>query len=248
MHDRLGQERRRDVGGHRARLDPGGKLRGRDEPTDTQAWRNGLREGGGIGDERRRPPGRRATAAPRPRSGRARTDRPRAPGPRAPPRARRRAGAARSRASARSGSGRSGSCRGSSSSPAASSRASASGSRPSSSIGSGDDVGAQTSEDLQRPIVGRRLDEHAARPGREELLRVEDEALEPTCRQEDPARIDAVAGAERLAQRRVAAAGAVGEHGGVDLDRGARAVGEQLGVEALRRRRATGERDHGGTP
>ena len=109
------------------------------------------------------------------------------------------------------------------------------------------DVGAQASEDLQRTIVGRRLDEDAAGPGCEELLGIEDEALETTRRHQDPAGIDSVAAGEQLAQRRVASAGAVGEHGRVRLDCGVRAVGEQLGIEALRRGCAPGERDHAAT-
>ena len=106
------------------------------------------------------------------------------------------------------------------------------------------DLGSQAREDLQRTIVGGRLDQHAAGPRSEKLLRVEDEALEPSRRQQDAPRIDSVASSERLAQRRVAPAGTVGEHRRVGLDRGARTVGEKIGVEALRRRRATGERDH----
>ena len=100
------------------------------------------------------------------------------------------------------------------------------------------DVGSQAREDLQRAVVGRRLDEHAAGPRPEQLLRVEDESLEPSRRQQDPARIDAVAGAERLAQRPVAAAGPVGEHRRVGLDRGrarSRRAGRRRGTPARAR-------------
>src|SRR5258705_3130234 len=47
-----------------------------------------------------------------------------------------------------------------------------------------DDLGAETREDLQRPVVRRGLDEHA-RASLHELLGEEDEALERTARDDD---------------------------------------------------------------
>ena len=58
-------------------------------------------------------------------------------------------------------------------------------------------------------------------------------------------RLDAVPRRELLAQRPVAAAGAVGQdRPAVALERGARAVGELVDREALGRGHAAGERDH----
>src|SRR5205814_5092823 len=71
-----------------------------------------------------------------------------------------------------------------------------------------DDVCAEAGEDLQRPVVGRRLDEYP-RPGPDELLGEEDEALQRAARDDDAPRLDAVALGDPLAQGRVAAAGAV---------------------------------------
>ena len=106
------------------------------------------------------------------------------------------------------------------------------------------DLGAVAREDLQRPVVGRPLDEHAPRPHGELHGRVEDEPLQPARRQEDAARLDAVPLREQLPQRAVATARAVGEdRDPVPLERGTRAVGDQRRVEALRRRSAAGERD-----
>ena len=64
-----------------------------------------------------------------------------------------------------------------------------------------DDVGAELAQDLQRPVVGRPLDEHALAGG--EPLREEDEALERAVRDEDARGVDAVAGGDPLAQRPV---------------------------------------------
>jgi hypothetical protein len=110
------------------------------------------------------------------------------------------------------------------------------------------DFRAEPREDLQRPVVGGRLDEHAPGSLGQELLRVEDEALEAAIGEEDPARIDFVPTAEPLPQRRVTPAGAVGEHRRVAFDRRAGAIGEQLRVEALRGGRSAGERDHARHP
>ena len=61
----------------------------------------------------------------------------------------------------------------------------------------------------------------------------------------DAAGLDAVPLGEPLAQRRVAAAGAVGEDRlAVALERRAGAVGELLDRQALGRGDAAGERDH----
>ena len=81
---------------------------------------------------------------------------------------------------------------------------------------------------------------------RAELLGEEDEALERAARDHDAARFDAVLLGEPLAQRPVAAAGAVAEdRTAVVLERRARAVGELLHGEALGSRDSAGERDHG---
>ena len=102
--------------------------------------------------------------------------------------ARRRAADARSRACARSGSGRSGSCRGSSSRP----RRARARARPGRALPRPSRTGTTSApsrgEDLQRPIVGRRLDEHAARALGEQLLGVEDEALQPAVRDDHAGR------------------------------------------------------------
>ena len=74
----------------------------------------------------------------------------------------------------------------------ASSASSASGSSPSSSIGSATISTPCQREELQRPVVGRRLDEHAARPPRQLDRGVEDEALQAARRDEDARRVDAV--------------------------------------------------------
>ena len=107
-----------------------------------------------------------------------------------------------------------------------------------------DDVDPLPAQELQRAIVGRALDEHA--PGTKRELRgdVEDEPLQSTRREEDPARVDPVTLAEQLPQRPVPATGAVREdRPTVALERHAGAVREQLGVEAGRRGCASGERD-----
>ena len=112
VHDRLRQERRRDVRRDRAVV-----VARREAP---RARRSSRRAGPGAtvfeNDEVNvtcSPPSSSCSdGARRPRSGRARTGRPRARRGRARGRARRRAGGAPRRACARSGSGRSGSCRG----------------------------------------------------------------------------------------------------------------------------------------
>ena len=62
-------------------------------------------------------------------------------------------------------------------------------------------LGAEAGEELQRPVVGRRLDEDAARPRLEELLGVEEEALERAGGEQHSAGIDPVPCREQLAQR-----------------------------------------------
>ena len=55
----------------------------------------------------------------------------------------------------------------------------------------GDDLGAQRVQDLQRPVVGRRLHQDALPVSREQLGQ-EDEALERSVRDDDPSGLDAV--------------------------------------------------------
>ena len=106
-----------------------------------------------------------------------------------------------------------------------------------------DDFGAEPREDLERPVVGRRLDEDALAAG--ELLGEEHETLERPARDDDTSRLDAVPLGEPLAQRAVAAAGAVAEdRAAVALERSPGALREFLDGEALRRGDAAGERDH----
>ena len=108
------------------------------------------------------------------------------------------------------------------------------------------DLRSVPGEDLQRAVVRRPLDEHPPRPLSELCRRIEDEALEPAGRDEDPVRCDVVLGREHLAQRAVATACAVGEdRGAVTLERCARAVGNERLVEALGRRGAPGKGDRG---
>ena len=109
------------------------------------------------------------------------------------------------------------------------------------------DVRPGLGEQLQRPVVGRPLDEDASRPAREQLGGVEDEPLQPAARDRDPGRGHAVALAEQLPQRAVATAGAVGEdRRPVALERRPRAVGDQVGREAFGGGRAArkGDRRH----
>ena len=97
----------------------------------------------------------------------------------------------------------------------------------------GDDLDALPAEELQRPIVGRPFDEDAPGSARELRGGVEDEALQPARREEDPAGVDPVTLPEQLSQRPVAPTRAIGEdRPTVTLERLAGAVREQLGVEA----------------
>ncbi len=106
-----------------------------------------------------------------------------------------------------------------------------------------DDLGAQPREDLQRPVVRRRLDEHAV-AGPDELVGEEAEALERARRHDHARGLDAVAGGDPLAQRPVAAAGPVREHGAaVALDHGAGAVGHLGDRQALGRGHAARKGD-----
>ena len=99
-------------------------------------------------------------------------------------------------------------------------------------------------QELQRPVVGRPLDEHPAGAPLELGRGIEDEALEPARREEDAGRVDPVPLAEKLAERAVAPARAVREdHRAVPLQRGARAVRQKLRIDAGRRRGSARERD-----
>ena len=105
-------------------------------------------------------------------------------------------------------------------------------------------LGPVARQDLQRPVVGRPLDEHASRPHGELHGGVEHEALQATRRQVDAAGLDAVPLREHLPQRAVATARAVREHRDpVTLERRAGTVGDQGRVEAFRGRSAAGKRD-----
>ncbi len=106
------------------------------------------------------------------------------------------------------------------------------------------DLRPVTRQDLQRPVVGRPLDEHAPGPQRQLNGRVEDEPLQAAGRQEDAARLDVMPLREQLPQRPVAATGAVRQdRRPVALERGARAIRDQRLVEAFRRGCAPRERD-----
>src|SRR5207244_4704340 len=108
----------------------------------------------------------------------------------------------------------------------------------------GNDLRAEPGEDLERPIVRRRLDENTC-AGPDELLGEEDEALQRSARDHDLRGLDAVSLGEQLAQRAVAAAGAVAEdRAAIALDCRARALRELLDGETLRSRDTTGKRDH----
>ena len=108
----------------------------------------------------------------------------------------------------------------------------------------GDDLGALASEDLQRPVVARSLDEHASRSARELLRRVEREALQAADGEDDALRRHAVPLGDPLAERRVPATRAVREHPrAVALRDRVRAVGELVRRDELRRRRAAGKGD-----
>src|SRR5258708_3110024 len=108
------------------------------------------------------------------------------------------------------------------------------------------DLGSLTGEDLERAIIGGRLDEHAAGLPRELRSGVEDEPLQATRGQEDATGLHAVTRGKNLAERPVAAARSVGEdRPAVPLESGARAVGDKHRIEAFRRRSAAREGDRG---
>ena len=110
----------------------------------------------------------------------------------------------------------------------------------------GDDLRALTGQHLQRPVIRGRFDEHAPGPARELQRGVEDESLQAAGREEDAARLDAVALREHLAQRAVAPTRAVGEdRDPVPLEGGARAVADEPRIEAFGRGGTPGERDRG---
>ena len=71
-----------------------------------------------------------------------------------------------------------------------------------------DDVGAETCQDLERPIVGRCLHEYA-RSLLHEVLGEEDEALERAAGDDDALGLNTVPLCDPRPQRRIAAAGAV---------------------------------------
>ena len=147
-----------------------------------------------------------------PRTARGRTGRPRAPRARARGRSRRAGRAARTTASSRSGSGRSGSCRGTTARRGGcAARLERIGIEPLLVHRERDDLGAIAREDLQRPVVARRLDEHAPGPARELLSRVEHEPLKTADREHDALGRDAVPLRDPLPERCVAAARAVRE-------------------------------------
>ena len=82
-------------------------------------------------------------------------------------------------------------------------------------------------------------------PGRHELLGEKDEALQRAARDHDAAGLDSVPLGEPLAQRAVAAAGAVAEdRAAVALEGRTGALRKLIDGEALRRRDTAGERDH----
>ena len=106
------------------------------------------------------------------------------------------------------------------------------------------DLDAFAREDLQRPIVGRRLHEDATGLPQELRGNVEDEALEPAGRDEDAARLNVVTRCERLPQRPVAAARPVRENRRpVALESRTRTVGDERRIEAFGRRSAARKRD-----
>ena len=106
------------------------------------------------------------------------------------------------------------------------------------------DLGAFAREDLQRPVVARRLDEHAAGPPRELLGRVEHEPLKTSDGEHDPPGETLVPRRDPLAERCVAAARAVREDPcAVSLRDRVSAVGELLARDELGRGRAAGEGD-----
>ena len=103
-------------------------------------------------------------------------------------------------------------------------------------------VGAEVGEQLERPVVGRRLDEDA--PPRHELSGEEREALERAVREHDAVGVDAVAFGDPGPEWPVAARGAVvQDRAAVALDRGAGTVGELRDGKQLRPRNAARERD-----
>ena len=107
----------------------------------------------------------------------------------------------------------------------------------------GSNLGAERAEDPQRPVVGRRLDEHPLAAAREHL-REEREALKRSVGEDDPSLGDPVLLGDPPAQRRVAPGRPVGEdRRAVRLHGGPGALGELLDRHAFRRRDPAGERD-----
>ena len=106
----------------------------------------------------------------------------------------------------------------------------------------GDDLGSFASEDLERAVVARRLDEDSPRPARELLSGIEHEPLKAADREDDASRLDAVACSDPLAKRLIAASRPVREHtGAISLRDRVRTFGELRGGDQLGRRSATGE-------
>ena len=104
------------------------------------------------------------------------------------------------------------------------------------------DVRAELAEDLQRPVVGRELGEHALAGS--EVLGEEHEPLQRAVGQEHTLRVDAVPVGDPLAQRRVARRRSVREdRPAVALDGDARAVRQLLDRQALGSRDTAREGD-----
>ena len=102
------------------------------------------------------------------------------------------------------------------------------------------DVRAELPEDLQRPVVGRELGEHAL--ARSEVLGEEHEPLQRPVGQEHALGIDAVPVGDPFAQRRVARRWSVREdRPAVAFDGDARAIRQLLDRQALRSRDAARE-------
>ena len=108
------------------------------------------------------------------------------------------------------------------------------------------DVHAVQAQLQQRAVVGRRLDGHQV-AGLEQRLEQEHEPLERSVRDQHLVGRRTVLGGQDLAQRRVAVAGAVGEHADAVLLEGEpRALGDQVAREGLRARGPAGEGDRRG--
>ena len=107
----------------------------------------------------------------------------------------------------------------------------------------GRDLGTERAENPERPVVGRRLDEHPLATAREHL-REERETLERSVGEHHPCLGDPVLLGDPAAKRRIAPGRAVGEdRRAVRLHGGPGALGELLDRHAFRRRDPAGKRD-----